>query len=217
MTRRKISDPLTVAENFRAAVEYVADRAKEYLKLEESMVAHGVAFEGFADMLLWERLNCEILQWGDGSIIRVSNAASAELFELQAHDGPARRLFALIVSSKLLFAEKLTDDEARFAGYFLAGKLPPISRKRGHKSGREFELRRFVYILAHAARQKFDLILTRGDENDQKLSACDAVSVGLALAGRKGTSYSAVKQIALSKALGKKVEEIRLARFEGTG
>lgn len=212
MTRKAISDPLVAPANFVTAVEYVADSAKKYSKTEETMVAHGVAFESFADMLLWERYDCEFLKWGDGSIIKISNDATAELFELQAQDTAARRLLALIVSRKLLFAKKLTDDEARFAGYFLAGSLSKIACKRGRNSGQDFERRRFVYILVHAVKQKFCLKLSRNDASNHKFSACDAVSEGFALAGRKGTSYEAVKQIALSKALGKQIEEIRLAR-----
>lgn len=213
MTRKKTPDPLVIAEEFGAAVEYVADSAKEYFALEESMVAQGVAFETFEDMLLWERHNCEFLQWGDGSIIKISKDDTAKLFELQNHNAAARRLFALIVSRKLLFSGKLSDDEARFAGLYLAGNLPTIAAKRGRKSDRDFERRRFIYILVHAVEQKFRLRLSRNDDTEQQFSACDAVSAGFALAGRLGTSYAAIKQIALSKkSLGKQVEEIRTAR-----
>lgn len=212
MTRKHTSDPVVIAEKFSAAVEYVADSAKEYFTLEESMVSQGVAFETFQDMLLWERHNCEFLRWGEGSIIKISNDDTAKLFELQAIDAAARRLFALIVSRKLLFAGKLSDDEARFAGLCLAESLPKIPPKRGRKSDRDFERRRFTYILAHAAKQKFRLRLSRNDDTEQQFSACDAVSAGFALTGRMGTSYAAVKQIALSKLLRMQVEEIRTAR-----
>ena len=223
MSKKHANRAQTLQAKFDAAVEYACSVATEFFEQKQILENLKVPPEGEIDMELWARLGCTYTDCGDGSIIQITDEATADLYDLQFEDRHARQLMTQIVGGKLLFDRKLSDLEARFAGQLLLKHLPNLTKPRGRPPELDFERQRLLVILAQHLRVTFGLRLTRNTENrdrqgsasDSGLSASDAICAGFAKAGKSGIAFEAVKRVVSNRTLRNKVLRIEEMRSVG--
>ena len=184
-----------MTKKFDDAVESVALLSRQYVEGGQ-IVLKRMEPETF---ILQLKLGIRLERFVDGSVrtekhetqYSCSDEAAETLFGICENNTAAFDLCKRIAAHGLLLGQPLPPALQRFAGNFLADLI-----KRPNGTRRSITWSRNIYLLTlvRMAQKRCGLEMTRSDGGHNEISACDAVSLGLARNGHS-VSYRAIKEL----------------------